>query len=200
MREVLADAAGGCAALPLFPDPVVRAPGLAGALRGLHTALSEGAPRPAADEALQRAVVAMARHGATAAPRVAAVPERDAAAVASRAADVLRERAAENVGADELASAVGRSRFAVYRAFRAVRGMAPSDYQRQLRLRRARALIGAGVPLAEAAAGAGFADQGHLTRWFSRCYGTTPGAFRAADGRAVRLGAGTARTDRARRR
>ncbi|MFD3684867.1 hypothetical protein ACFWTE_08640 [Nocardiopsis sp. NPDC058631] len=40
----------------------------------------------------------------------------------------------------------------------------------------------------EAAAGAGFADQSHPTRWFFRCYGTAPGEFRAADGRAVLLG------------
>jgi AraC-like DNA-binding protein len=33
------------------------------------------------------------------------------------------------------------------------------------------------MPLAEAAATAGFADQAHLTRWFRRCYGITPAAF-----------------------
>jgi AraC-like DNA-binding protein len=31
-----------------------------------------------------------------------------------------------------------------------------------------------------AAAQAGFADQAHLTRWFHRYYGITPGAYRAA--------------------
>ncbi len=29
-------------------------------------------------------------------------------------------------------------------------------------------------------AAAGFADQAHLTRWFRRCYGITPGAYRTA--------------------
>jgi methylphosphotriester-DNA--protein-cysteine methyltransferase len=33
-----------------------------------------------------------------------------------------------------------------------------------------------------AAADAGFADQAHLTRWFRRYYGVTPGAYRAAAG------------------
>ena len=38
-----------------------------------------------------------------------------------------------------------------------------------------------------AAAEAGFADQAHLTRWFRRYYGITPGAYRNA----VRPQAGT---------
>jgi AraC-like DNA-binding protein len=58
--------------------------------------------------------------------------------------------------------------------------MAPSDYQRQLRVRAARRLLGQGVSPARAAAEAGFADQAHLTRWFRRYYGVTPGAYRAA--------------------
>ena len=44
----------------------------------------------------------------------------------------------------------------------------------------ARALIAEGQPIAEAAARAGFADQSHLTRWFGRYYGITPGAYRRA--------------------
>lgn len=36
------------------------------------------------------------------------------------------------------------------------------------------------MPIAEAAAQAGFADQPHLTRVFVRRYGFTPGAWQAA--------------------
>jgi AraC-like DNA-binding protein len=36
------------------------------------------------------------------------------------------------------------------------------------------------MPPAAAAAEAGFADQAHLTRWFRRYYGITPGAYRGA--------------------
>jgi AraC-like DNA-binding protein len=74
----------------------------------------------------------------------------------------------------------GRSRFAVHRAFTHVYGMPPSDYQRQLRLREARALIAAGTPISEAAAVAGFSDQSHLSRWFVRYYGVTPGRYQRA--------------------
>ena len=58
--------------------------------------------------------------------------------------------------------------------------MAPSDYQRQLRLRAARRLIAQGRPLSDIAAQTGFADQAHLTRWFHRYYGITPGGYRIA--------------------
>ncbi|OKI12946.1 AraC family transcriptional regulator [Nocardiopsis sp. TSRI0078] len=185
VREVLADAAEGRAGLPLFTDPVVRDPALAGALRALHTALSRGRSPLAVDEALSGAVMSMVRRGATARPVVSGVSDPDAGRVAARVEAVLRERFPEDVGAEELSSAAGRSRFAVYRAFRMVRGMAPSDYQRQLRLRRARDLIAAGMPPAEASARAGFADQSHMTRWFGRYYGITPGVFREAGGGAA---------------
>ena len=87
---------------------------------------------------------------------------------------------AADLTADDLAAAAGCSRYAAYRAFRQAYGLAPSDYQRQLRVRAARRLLARGVPPAVAAAQAGFADQAHLTRWFRRYYGVTPGAYRGA--------------------
>ena len=45
-----------------------------------------------------------------------------------------------------------------------------------------RRLLSAGAAPAQVAADAGFADQAHLTRWFRRYYGITPGAYRAAAG------------------
>ncbi|RFU40741.1 AraC family transcriptional regulator, partial [Actinomadura logoneensis] len=104
-------------------------------------------------------------------------PGRQVDGVVARARDLLHDDPLADVTADELARAAGSSRFALYRAFRRVYGMAPSDYQRQLRLRVARELLRAGTPPAEAAARAGFADQSHLHRWFVRCYGVTPGTY-----------------------
>ncbi|WP_329373517.1 helix-turn-helix domain-containing protein [Streptomyces sp. NBC_01483] len=53
------------------------------------------------------------------------------------------------------------------------------DYRRDLRLCRARALLAEGTAPSMAAAEAGFADQAHLTRWFTRTYGVTPATYRS---------------------
>jgi AraC-like DNA-binding protein len=176
VRDVLADRAERAVGLPLFAEPVVPDATLAGAVAGLHAALVGPATALARDERLAAAVAALARRGRRApAPRLTG-----AAGIARRVRDRLDEEYTEDVTAADLAAAAGTSRFAVYRAFREVYGLSPSDYQRQARLRQARRLIGAGCGLAEAAAAAGFADQSHLTRWFTRCYGVTPGAYRRA--------------------
>lgn len=174
LGDVLSDAEAQRPGLPLFPDPVVRDPVLAAALRRLHTALLGGSGRLRGDEALRAAVLAMVRGGARSSLAPGPAPS-DAARLAGRAREVLRERWSEDI--DPAALAPGRSRYAVYRAFQATYGMPPSDYQRQLRLRAARRLIAEGVPIADAAARTGFADQSHLTRWFARCYGITPGTY-----------------------
>jgi AraC-like DNA-binding protein len=99
--------------------------------------------------------------------------------VAARIRELIHSTPAD-LTADDLAAAAGCSRFAAYRAFSGAYGLAPSDYQRQLRIRVARGLLCDGVSPARAAAEAGFADQAHLTRWFRRYYGVTPGAYLAA--------------------
>ncbi|MFL6074468.1 MAG: AraC family transcriptional regulator [Mycobacteriales bacterium] len=182
VADMLADAAERPVGLPLFAAPVSGHPALTPILRALGTALVDGgATALRRDELLGRAVHALVRYGAHGlAPAVPALTTPDAVRVATRARTVLEEAAGE-VAAAELAAATGRSRFAVYRSFQAVYGLAPSDYQRQLRLRTARQLLGAGRGAAEVAALTGFADQSHLTRWFVRYYGVTPGAYRRAN-------------------
>ncbi|GAA4576297.1 AraC family transcriptional regulator [Planotetraspora kaengkrachanensis] len=180
MAGVLADAADRPFGLPLFSRPVVDDPVLARRLRALGVALLGGADRLRRDELLARAVVAVVRRATGRPWRSARSTSQDVRRIAERARDHLRDAVPADVTADDLAAVTGHSRFAVYRAFTSVYGMPPSDYQRQLRLRTARRLIARGLPLGEAATLSGFADQSHLTRWFTRCYGMSPGRFREA--------------------
>ncbi|WP_243753798.1 AraC family transcriptional regulator [Labedaea rhizosphaerae] len=168
----------GSPTLPLFADPVLHDPVLAQALLRFHRVASGGGSTLARDEALAGAVAAMVGRGARSTPTIRAVDGGQHLAALVRSA--LQDRYLEDLSAATLASLTGTSRFAVYRAFRAAYGMSPSGYQRLLRLRAARNLLADGVAPAEAASLSGFADQAHLTRWFRRCYGITPGTYRSA--------------------
>jgi AraC family transcriptional regulator len=65
------------------------------------------------------------------------------------------------------------------RVFRRRHGCPVSAYVRALRLAAAgEQVVSGGRPLAEVACAAGFADQAHLTRWFARVLGLSPGALR----------------------
>ena len=55
--------------------------------------------------------------------------------------------------------------------------MPPYAWLAQHRVTQARALLERGCRPAEAAALTGFADQAHLTRWFRRVVGVTPGVY-----------------------
>jgi AraC-like DNA-binding protein len=178
---VLADITGHRAGRPLFAEPVVSDPVLAGRLRGLHRALLAGATALRRDELLAAAIGSMVRRATTGPglPAQRAVTP-DAPAVARQVRQFIHGRYLDDITAGDLASATGRSRFAVHRAFTSAYGMAPGDSQRLLRMRAARRLIAQGRPIALAATEAGFSDQSHLTRWFVRCYGITPGGYQRA--------------------
>jgi AraC-like DNA-binding protein len=178
VASVLADITGRSAPLPLFAEPVHNDRLLASRLTALHRGLLGGATVLRRNELLTAAVGAMTRRAA-AGEALPASSERPASATAAaRAREYLRAAVAQDVTSAQLAAAAGCSRFALHRAFTAAYGMTPADYQRQLRLRSARRLIAAGRSISAAAAETGFADQSHLTRWFSRYYGITPGGFR----------------------
>ena len=184
VTDLLADVRGRPSGLPLFPRPVAGDARLARSLRSLHAALTGTATPLERHEQLTGTMALLTRHALlrdrpAAPPRVPAA-SASAAQAALRIRDLLHDGYASPLTADDLAAAADCSRYAAYRAFSATFGLAPSDYQRQLRLREGRRLLGTGMPAARVATDVGFADQAHLTRWFRRCYGVTPGAYRQA--------------------
>lgn len=161
---------------PEIARPAVHDPVLAALLMRLFDLAAAPQADPLAlEEALLRAVAAVTlRHGARRRPVGGAHP---AISAARRRLDEAPELP---VTLGELAGMARLSRFQLLRGFRHETGLTPHAYLLQRRVRLARRLILQGAPLAEAAAGAGFADQSHLTRAFARQYGVTPGQYRAA--------------------
>ena len=81
----------------------------------------------------------------------------------------------------ELAGLAGVHRAHLARSFSSQYGVRVVEYHRRLRLGAAAARLGRGtVPLARLAQESGFTDQSHLTRWFTRVLGVTPGAYARA--------------------
>lgn len=87
---------------------------------------------------------------------------------------------ARPVTLDELARHAGLGKFQLLRGFCKATGLTPHAYLVQRRVALARRLIRDRLPLAEAAAAAGFADQSHMTRLFVRTYGVTPHLYAGA--------------------
>ena len=98
--------------------------------------------------------------------------------------DVVRQRideeCAEPLRLGDLAALAGLSPTRLLRGFAKAYGLSPHRYQQSRRIARAKKLIAQRRPLAEVALACGYADQGHLNRWFLRIHGTTPGRFRRA--------------------
>lgn len=96
-----------------------------------------------------------------------------------RALELMRTRLAEPLSLDELARHAGLDKFHLCRAFRAQLGMPPHAYLTQLRILRAKALLGAGARPRDIAPQVGLYDQSQLNRHFRRLVGMTPGQFLA---------------------
>jgi AraC-like DNA-binding protein len=104
-------------------------------------------------------------------------PSKGNFVAAQRARDYLRANCQGPVTLDELEAATGRDRWSLSRDFRMFYGTSPYRYLTMRRLDAVRRMLLTGSPLAEAAAAAGFADQSHMTRHFSKTFGLTPGLW-----------------------
>jgi AraC-like DNA-binding protein len=119
-----------------------------------------------------------ARHGAML--RALARPDSHAARVA-RATALIQRGYAETLRVPELARAAGMSASAFHEHFKAITGLTPLQYQKQLRLTKARQLlIGDGETVSGAAFAVGYESPTQFSREYSRRFGASPRADVAA--------------------
>jgi AraC-like DNA-binding protein len=175
MREITAEFHPGGPVMPEFRGDIVRDRQVTACLRRFHRLSEQPGPSMLLREAClaEALVLLVARHSAP--PQAPRPPGREPRAV--RLSREYLEQAEDNVTLDALARFAGLSAFHLCRVFREATGMTPHAYQTQVRVRRAKSLLRAGLPITLAAAEAGFCDQAHLTRHFKRIVGLTPGRY-----------------------
>lgn len=93
---------------------------------------------------------------------------------AERAREFIHSALDRTVTLEELAQHSGRDRWSLSRDFRLLFGTSPYRYLTMRRLDLVRSLLIQGQTLASAALIAGFTDQSHMTRQFSKTYGLSP--------------------------
>jgi AraC-like DNA-binding protein len=174
--SLLADGSGH---VPRFAEPVIGDPALASRLCRLHAALCEGTELLEAESGVSWLLGELVlRHGSRFRLDRPGFGDRASGAVARLVMDRLGDELACPPSLAEMALETGLSRYQLIRLFRSEVGIPPYAWLAQHRVARSRALLDRGHGLAETAALTGFADQAHLTRWFRRVVGITPGAYR----------------------
>lgn len=159
---------------PAFDDAALRA-----RLSRLHGVLAtEGDPL----EAQSRLAFVLERLGQHLDRAVVGPPDVRDDALADRVRQLLDTRVTEGLPLAEVAALFGVHPTHVVRAFTRRHGLPPHRYLTGRRIDLARRLLLDGMPAAEVATAAGFADQSHLTRHFRRMLGTTPVAYARSAG------------------
>lgn len=103
-----------------------------------------------------------------------------------RVLDFIETHLERDIALSDLAREAGLALSHFSHSFRATFDCAPYQYVLRRRAHRARELLeSGGMPLAQVALAAGFANQAHLTTQFKRVLGVTPAAYRAGHGRAA---------------
>ena len=166
---------------PAFNQSFVHDPLLSNRIHSAHATLEGNADRLQKEEALLETIGELIiRHGSSSDQPGAVVPATRSTAALRRVRDLLEAEYARTVTISELAREAGLSTFHLIRVFRASFGLPPYKYLEQVRIQQARRLIRDGFPLTHVVHATGFSDQSHLTRYFKRIVGVTPGIYARA--------------------
>lgn len=178
MRDAASEIFARTPSLPFFPTAVVFDREVIQQYLDLHVALEQSASSLERQALLLDLLAQLIARFAEACPSPRAFA-RDRHAV-KRACDYLAEHFVENITLETLAGIAGLSPFHFSRLFAEQFGMPPHAFQTQLRVLRAKALLGQGRAIPQVASQTGFADQSHLTRHFKRLVGVPPGQYQSS--------------------
>lgn len=177
LQQMSQDIFGHPIALPFFTAGVIDDPELARQVQQVHARLCDHRAARLEKETCALAMFSrlISRH--TYAPPLLGRAGNEQASI-RRVIEYLDTRCAEDVTVAALAEIACLSPYHFIRVFSRQTGLTPHAWLMQLRARKARELLRLGLPIADAAAQTGFADQSHLTKTFKRILGYTPGQLR----------------------
>jgi AraC-like DNA-binding protein len=161
-----------------FKQPQVTSTPLALAFAALQAALERGYDALEVEECFAEATRKLLESCFESRPQPANFGAQHPAVRKARA--FLDARFPKNTTLDQLAAETGLSKFHFAHVFAEVVGVPPHRYQALRRVATARRRLQAGDSLKQAVIAAGFADEAHLTRWFKREVGVSPGVWRRA--------------------
>jgi len=96
-----------------------------------------------------------------------------------RLLDYIEQHLGEDLSLQAMAAEVDLSPLYLSRAFRSMTGQSPHQYVVERRVERAKQLLcDTATPIADIALAAGFSSQSHLSNWFRRIVGVSPGVYR----------------------
>jgi AraC-like DNA-binding protein len=166
---------------PAFQASFVEDPALAERVRATHAVLEGSADGMRKECALVETIgEIIIHHASTPNAGGRTPPAARSAAALRRVRELLEAEYARTVTIGELAREAGLSTFHLIRVFRATFGLPPYKYLELVRIQQARRLIRHGFPLTHVVHATGFSDQSHLTRYFKRIVGVTPGIYARA--------------------
>jgi AraC-like DNA-binding protein len=167
---------GGPAMKTASNHPIIRDPNVSSPLSQLHDALLDATDVMRAEE-LYFEFVREIRTWLGETPDDGELPHGK---LAHRLRDLLDATFADNTSLDDAAKVLGVHADHLIRQFSREFLISPHQYVLSKRINASRRLLLDGMTASEVAVQVGFYDQAHLTRYFKRLVGTTPGRFRKA--------------------
>lgn len=176
MRKIAKEITNEDWAEPFFPRSVVEDDIVARQLLHLHHVLERSENRLQRDTSMRIALgTLILRHAENNPYNGFMTTER---AAVKRVREYLETHYEDNTSLDELAHIAGLSPYHLVRVFREETGLPPHTYLTHVRVMKAREMLqNSPLSIADVAYATGFTDQSHLTRWFKRMVGVTPGKY-----------------------
>lgn len=176
LEQAVYELSGKTGVLPFFNTGVIKDDFLAALINNLHHLLETPGTPLIEQESLLLVMLTefIARH---ADETFAFKPIRKETPAVRLIREYIKEAYAQNISIQDLSRLCSLSPFHLIRVFKDSTGVPPHIYLKQVRIKKAKALLASGVPAAVAALETGFTDQSHFTKQFKQITGLTPGYY-----------------------